>query len=67
MAQKKFDALLTKFVVNGMRPLSIVDDQDFVNLFEGKWITLYITNYITINNLKFCYSVLFYYRNGLWS
>ncbi|XP_053145227.1 uncharacterized protein LOC128342206 isoform X2 [Hemicordylus capensis] len=34
-SQNKFDVLVTNFVVNGMRPLSIVEDPDFVNLFQG--------------------------------
>ena len=37
--QNEIDMLTLNFVVNGMRPLSIVEDKDFLQLCYGKNIT----------------------------
>lgn len=51
--QTKFDDLVMKFVVNGMRPLSVVEDPDFVNLFEGMAVAYFFIGYVNVR-LGYC-------------
>lgn len=50
--QHEIDNLILNFVVNGMRPLSIVEDKDFIKLCQGTNKIIYWENLWMLRFLK---------------